>query len=116
MMTAKAYPTFLLALMGSMDCLTTVIGILYFGAVELNPLLAGVASSNLPAFVVLKLATTVLVCAVFVQAEKMLMKSKDKTTKAFSFAHKMLRVSNVGVIGFLVIVVSNNLLVLAYGL
>jgi hypothetical protein len=44
----KSYPTMLLALMGSMDCFTTVIGILYFGAVELNPFIAGVISTNYP--------------------------------------------------------------------
>jgi hypothetical protein len=32
--------------MGSIDCITTVIGVLYFGAVELNPVLAGVAISH----------------------------------------------------------------------
>ncbi|MCW4019394.1 MAG: DUF5658 family protein [Candidatus Bathyarchaeota archaeon] len=116
MMKMKSYPTMLLALMGSMDCLTTVIGILYFGAVELNPFIAGVISTNLPAFIVLKLTTTLFVCLIFVQAEKILMKTQNKTTKAFTWTHRLLKVAYIGVIAFLVVVVANNLLVLANAL
>jgi hypothetical protein len=113
MMRIKSYPTLLLALMGSMDCLTTVIGILYFGAVELNPLIAGVVSTNLPAFVILKLTTTVFVCLIFVQAEKILMKTENKNCRAFTCTNNLLKVAYVGVILFLVVVVVNNLMVLA---
>jgi hypothetical protein len=113
-MHVRTYPTLMLVLVGSMDCLTTVIGILYFGAVELNPLIAGVVSTNLPAFVILKLTTTVFACLIFIQAEKILMKTKDKTTKAFSATHKLLKGANAGIIVFLVVVVVNNLWVLVH--
>jgi hypothetical protein len=116
MMKIRTYPTLLLALMGSMDCITTVIGILYFGAVELNPLIAGVVSTNLPAFVILKLTTTIFVCLIFVQAEKILMKTQNKTTKAFAWTHRLLKVAYAGVIVFLVVVVVNNAVVLASAL
>ncbi len=112
MMHLRTYPTLMLALMGSMDCLTTVIGILYFGAVELNPLIAGVVSTNLPAFVILKLTTTFFVCLTFVQAEKILMKTKDKTTRAFSTMQKLLKMAGAGIFLFLVVVVLNNIWVL----
>ena len=114
MMRIRVYPTLPLAFMGFMDCLTTVIGILYFGAVELNPLLAGVVSTNLPAFVVLKLTTTVFVCLIFLQVEKILMQSKDKSSKAFSRTQILLKAASVGVIAFLFVVVANNLLVLSH--
>jgi hypothetical protein len=55
----------LMALIGSMNCLTTLVGIFFFGARELNPLVAGLVSSSLPVFVAVKLAV-----AVFVLAEK----------------------------------------------
>jgi hypothetical protein len=116
MMKIKTYPTLMLALMGSMDCITTVIGILYFGAVELNPLIANVVSTNLPAFVALKLTTTIFVCLIFVQAEKILMKTQDKTSKAFVWAHRTLKLAYAGVIVFLVVVVVNNSIVLATAL
>jgi len=108
----RIYPTLLLAIMGSMDCLTTVIGILYFGAVELNPFIAGVVSTNLPAFIFLKLITTVFICLIFIQAEKILMKTKNKSTKTFSWTQKLLKSASAGIIVFLIIVVVNNLIVL----
>ncbi len=113
MMRIRVYPILVLALMGSMDCLTTVIGIVYLGAVEVNPLLAGVVRSNMPAFVALKLLTTAFVCLIFIQAEKMLMQTRDKSSKSFSRTRMLLKVANMGVIAFLCIVVTNNLLVLA---
>jgi len=111
-MHLRTYRTLLLVLVGSMDCLTTVIGILYFGAVELNPFIAGVISTNLPAFVILKLTTTVSVCLIFVQAEKILMKNKDKSSRAFFATQKLLKIASAGVIVFLVVVVVNNFWVL----
>ena len=112
MMHTRGYQMLLLIVMGSMDCFTTVIGILYFGAVELNPFIAGVVHTNLPAFVTLKLTTTVLVCLSFVQAEKILMKAESKTTKAYNYANKLLKLANMSIIAFLIVVVTNNLIVL----
>jgi len=47
---SDVFPSFMLILMGSIDCLTTVIGVLYFGAAELNPLMTGIVSTNIAAF------------------------------------------------------------------
>jgi hypothetical protein len=110
------YPTLLLAFMGSMDCITTVIGILYFGAVELNPFIAGVVSTNLLGFVIIKVTTTVLVCQIFIQAEKILMRTQEKTSKAFLWTQKLLKFAFVGVIVFLIAVVANNAIVIASAL
>ena len=112
MMKVRTYPTLLLALMGSLDCLTTVIGILYYGAVEMNPLLSGVVSSNIAAFVVLKLASTVSVCLIFIQAERILMKTGNQTSRTFNWAKRFLKLATAGVIAFLCIVVANNIIVL----
>jgi hypothetical protein len=112
MMRINAYPTVLLALMGSMDCVTTVIGIIYFGAVELNPFFSAIVKTNLSVFVVLKLATTFFVCIILIEAEKILMKTQNKTTKAFAFTRNLLKFSKIGIIAFLAIVVANNVMVL----
>ncbi len=112
-MKIKAYPTLLLALMGSIDCVTTVIGIIYFGAVELNPIISGIASTNLPAFVALKLTMTALVCVFFVQAEKILLTTRDKSSKSFKWTRKGLKFSYAGATLFLLVVVINNAMVLA---
>jgi hypothetical protein len=112
-MKVRAYPTLMLALIGFMDCATTVVGILYFGAVEYNPLLSGLVSTNIGAFVFVKLATTLLVCVIFSLAEKILMKTPDKANKAFSRAYSLLKFSYAGTIVFLIITVVNNFLVLS---
>lgn len=109
----KAVPSLLLVVMGSMDCLTTVVGILYFGAVELNPFIAGVVSTNLVAFTVLKLTTSVFVGLIFHHAEKILMRTSDKNSSAFKRTRYLLRATYVGIVAFLVIVVVNNFMVLA---
>ncbi len=98
--------------MGSMDCLTTVIGTLYYGTRELNPVLAGLVSSNLPAFVVLKLTVTVAVGLIFILAQKTLMRSSDKNSASFKIALQILRIAYFSIILVLAIAVTNNLLVL----
>jgi membrane protein DedA with SNARE-associated domain len=116
MMKMRSYPTYLLVLMGSLDCLTTAVGIIYFGAVELNPFIAGMVNTNLPAFVALKLTTTVFVCLIFVQAEKILMQTQNMNDKAFTWTQKLLKAAYVGIILFMMVVVANNLWVLAKAL
>jgi len=113
MLRLQPYPSLLLVFVGTMDCLTTVIGIAYFGAVETNPFMAGMATANLPAFAALKLATTVFVSLIFVKAEKILMQTRDKSSRAFVWTKRILVASYIGVVVFLAIVVANNVLVLA---
>ena len=98
--------------MGSMDCLTTVIGSLYFGTRELNPVLAGLVNSNIQAFVILKLTATVAVGLIFILAQKTLMRSSDKNSASFKIALRTLRIAYFSIILFFAIVVTNNLLVL----
>lgn len=112
MFVIKYVSGLILVLMGSMDCLTTVVGTLFFGTHELNPLIAGLVNSNLPAFVVIKLAVTVFVGLLFVLAEKTLLGDENKNNRAFKIAHNTLRVSYIGVVLFLVFVVINNIFVI----
>ena len=95
-----------------MDCLTTVIGTLYYGTRELNPVLAGLVNSNLPAFVISKLAITVFVGLIFILAQKTLSRSPDKNSAQYKIALRILNISYF-IIGLsLAIVVIHNLLVL----
>jgi hypothetical protein len=59
-----------LILMGFLDWLTTVTGLLCFGAVEINPLLAGLTKANILAFSSVKLLIVVLVGFLFYKADK----------------------------------------------
>ena len=98
--------------MGSMDWLTTTLGILYFGAVECNPFLVGIMT-NLPAFAVIKLAATIFAVLLFSIAEKILMKAQDKSSKAFVRTRYLLRGAYMAVVIFLLITVLNNIIAIA---
>ena len=52
---AEIVPSFLIILLGSLDAITTVVGVLYFEAAELNPLMNGIVNTSILAFLVLKI-------------------------------------------------------------
>jgi hypothetical protein len=116
MLRVRAVPSLSLILMGSMDWLTTIIGIVYFGAVEGNPFLADVTRTNLLAFTAIKLSTTMIIGLLFYKAEKALMRTPDKTTRSFRYARLILRGAYVTATAFLLIAVLNNLIVVAQAL
>ncbi|MCJ7559797.1 DUF5658 family protein [Candidatus Bathyarchaeota archaeon] len=100
-----------LVLMGSMDWLTTIIGIFYFGAVEVNPFFADITRTNLVAFTAIKLATTIFVGLLFYQAEKTLLRTQDKNRRSFLCARITLRGAYIITTAVLLIAVLNNLIV-----
>ncbi|NLE06411.1 MAG: hypothetical protein GX638_16625 [Crenarchaeota archaeon] len=108
-----AFPNMLILLMGSMDCITTVIGITYFSAIECNPMMSSLISSNIIVFIAIKMVSTLIVCQIFNQANKILTKSQNRTSKTFIATKTLLKVTVIGVIAFLSIVVLNNLVILA---
>ena len=59
-----------LILMGILDWLITVTGILCFGAVEINPLFAGLTKVNLLVYSGIKLSIVVLTGFLFYKADK----------------------------------------------
>ena len=112
MLKTEVIPSFLLILMGSIDCLTTVIGVLYSGANELNPFMAGIVSTNIGAFLVVKIAATLLIAFTYILANRTLIKTQNKSSKSFKYSYKLLKVAYAGIMVFMVIVVANNLLIL----
>ena len=74
-----------LIIAGFLDWLTTMVGIAFFGAEELNPLMAGLTQTNLVAFSALKLAAIIVVALLFFKASNMTAKQNiDMTfTKKF---------------------------------
>jgi hypothetical protein len=97
---------------GSMDWLTTVVGLNYFGAVEANPFISGIANQNLLAFTAIKLLTTLVVGLIFYQADKCLLRTEDKTTKSFKWTRLTLKMAYIGATALLIIAVINNVSVL----
>jgi len=116
MFRIRAVPSLSLILMGSMDWITTIIGIVYFGAVEGNPFLAEVTRTNLLAFTTIKLTTTAIIGILFYKAEKALMRTPDKSTRSFRYAHLILRGAYIMATTFLLIAVLNNLAVVVQAL
>jgi membrane protein DedA with SNARE-associated domain len=104
--------SFSLILMGFIDCLTTVIGVLYSGAKELNPIMAGMASTNIGAFLTVKIAATILIASTYILATRTLTKTQDKASRSFKYSHKMVKLAYFGIMAFMFLVVANNLLIL----
>jgi hypothetical protein len=104
-------PSILLVLMGTIDCITTVIGVAYYGAVEVNPIMAGVVS-NVPLFMVLKLVATFCIGGTCLLAGKILNSAQDKTTRSFRFGSIGMKVTYMGLVAFMAVVVLNNFMVL----
>jgi len=98
--------------MGSIDCLTTAIGVKYFGAVELNPLITGIVSTNITAFLALKISATLLIGATYILARRTLIKIQNKDSKSFKIYSMFMNIAYTGLVVFLIIVVVNNLLIL----
>ena len=113
MLRIKTIPSFAFILVGSMDCLSTVIGISYFGAIELNPVLSRITSTNLAAFVAIKLTAVLIVALMFHQANKALTNSQDKNTGTFKLANKTLKVSYLIATAVLLAAVVNNIIAFA---
>jgi len=100
-------------MIGSIDWLTTVIGIAYFRAVEGNPFIASLANTNLLAFTVVKLGTAFFVALLFYQVEKILGKSQDEGTKISKGRAWLLRGLQAASAIVLVAAVINNISVIA---
>jgi hypothetical protein len=112
MQKTEAFLGFFLILMGSIDCLTTVIGVLYHGAIELNPFMTGIVNSSIGDFLVVKIAATIFTAFTYILANRTLMKTQNKSTKIFKYSLKLIKATYVGIIMFLVIIVANNFLIL----
>jgi hypothetical protein len=112
MLKKEIVPSLLIVLMGTIDCVTTAIGVLYFGAKELNPFMAGIVSTDIGAFLAVKITATTLVALSYILANKILSKTQNKSGKSFNISNKMLKVGYCGIIVFLFIVVANNLMIL----
>jgi hypothetical protein len=113
MLKINAIASLVIILMGTVDWLTTMIGIGYYHAFEANPVLAGVANTNLSAFTVIKLAATVMIGLAFYFADTSLSQTKNKFTMPFKVTNIGLKSAYVGVAALLLVTVCNNLIVLA---
>ena len=91
-------------LMGTLDWLITLVGIVFFGATETNPLLANLTQSNIFLFSGVKLTAVTLTGLLFYRAE-----TKTQLTSQISpFAKKFLNSGYIISLFTLMAVVLNN--------
>ncbi len=108
----RAVPSVILIIMGLMDCATTVIGVSYTGAVEANPCLAGIVSTNIYLFVVLKISATFLIGGTYIFAKKTLYGCSNKNSRPVKLSNHIMNIAYMGIFAFLALVVVNNLAVI----
>ena len=109
---SELFPSFLIVLLGSMDCVTTAIGVLFFGASEVNPFLTGIVSTSIIAFLAVKISATLLIGATYILAKRTLNKAENKESRSFRISSKLIKIAYAGLMIFLIIVVVNNLTIL----
>jgi len=109
---SEVFPSLFLILMGTIDAITTVIGVLYFGAAEINPLMTGIVNTNIIAFLVLKISATLLIGFTYILAKRTIYKTLNKETRSFRISNRLLKIAYSGLTVFLIFTVINNLSVL----
>ena len=105
-------PSLLLIVMGIIDSVTTVIGVMFSGDKELNPFMAGFASTNIGVFLAVKIVATLFIASTYILANRTLIKTQNKSSRSFKYSYKFVKVAYAGIMIFMIIVVTNNLLVL----
>jgi Domain of unknown function (DUF5658) len=105
---SELFPGFFIILLGAIDCSTTVAGILYSGAVELNPLMTSLISSNMMAFLALKISATLIIGFTYILAKRKM----DNSTQDTKNLRRLTNGAYAGITIFLIIIVINNLIVI----
>ena len=98
-------------LSGTMDWLTTIVGIVFFGAMESNPFMASLTSTSLITFTAVKLSATLIVAFMFHKADKTLLETMDKNSRSFSITRLTLKGAYIISTALLAAAVLNNIIV-----
>ena len=93
-----------LILIGTMDLITTLVGILFFGATESNPILSNMTQSNMLLFSVVKISAIIATGFIFYKAEI----QTKLSAKSSPFVKKFLNAGYVISLLMLTLVVLNN--------
>ena len=111
MLNLKPIPCLSLITAGSLDWLTTVIGITFFGAVEGNPVMAQLISSSLFLYSIIKILTTLVIGFTFYKAEKILFNVENKNSRVFRLTHAGVRTIYIFATVTLLFATLNNIFV-----
>lgn len=107
------YPSLALFFMGYADWLITIVGVVYLGAVETNPLFAEMTKANLAGFTAIKLNATIFMGVLCYLGDRMLLRLKDENSKSYRVSRIILRTGYLITVGFLLATILNNLIVVA---
>lgn len=99
--------------MGSLDWLTTIVGIVCFGAVESNPFLSQLATTNLLGFTALKLSVAFFVGFLFYLGDKLLNHAENQRSETTRLVRLILRSAYATSMVFLFLAVLNNVWIVA---
>ena len=111
---SEAFPITFLIILGSIDCLTTITGVLYRGAVERNPFMSGIVNTNIAAFMIVKLSAVFLIGSTYLLTKIILNRTQNKQSKSFRYLKTFMRFLYFGLIAYFVVVVTNNFAVLLF--
>jgi hypothetical protein len=112
MFKKEIVPCLLLISLGLLDLVTTLLGVHYFGAVEINPLFAGIINSNIVVYSGIKLSTAILIGFLFYKGF-----ASEKTSGINSNLGKRFLKSGYYVsLMALTVVVTNNMIAVARAL
>jgi hypothetical protein len=98
--------------MGTMDCVTTVLGVSFFGATEANPILVGVVNSNTAIFTILKLTATFCIAGTYIFAKRTLDRTVNQNTPSYRYSNLFVKAAYAGIVLFMLAVLINNLFIL----
>jgi len=96
---------FALILIGLLDWLTTIVGVFFFGAVEINPLFSELVHTNFLAFGGIKLLVTVFVGFLFYKIDRV----KDLRSD-FNLGKRILNTGYFATFMILTVAVANNII------
>jgi hypothetical protein len=109
MFKKELVPCLFLISMGLLDLVTTLLGVHYLGAVEINPLFAGIINSNILVYSGIKLSTAILIGFLFYKGF-----ASEKTLGINSnFGKRFLESGYYVSLMALTVVVTNNMIAVA---
>jgi hypothetical protein len=74
--------------------------------------MTGIVSTNIVAFLALKISATFLIGFTYILAKRSLNRILNKESKSFKYSNRLLKIAYTGLMVFLLIVILNNLIIL----
>jgi hypothetical protein len=100
---------FPIILVGLLDLATTVTGLTFFGATEVNPLLSSLTQARMPLLIGLKITATLLTALIFYKGASIAAASTNPSSPNIRF----LKIAHFTSLTLLALIVTNNIITLS---